>query len=66
MDLLCYGSVLTYEAVDDGVAICLGLVLWVVGRDVGRRLALVGHSIRRERWSKASHHVTPTVRKQTR
>jgi hypothetical protein len=34
-------------AVDGGVAIHLGLVIRVVG-DVGRRLALVDHSISRE------------------
>jgi hypothetical protein len=47
MDLLCLGSVLTKAVVDDGVAIRLEPVLRVVG-DVGRRLALVSHSIRRE------------------
>jgi hypothetical protein len=47
MDLLCHGSVLMKAAVDGGVAICLGPVIRVVG-DVGRRLALVGHSISRE------------------
>jgi hypothetical protein len=34
-------------AVDGRVAIRLGPVIWVLG-DVGRRLALVGHSIGRE------------------
>jgi hypothetical protein len=34
-------------AIDGGVAVCLGPVIRVVG-DVGRRLALVGHSIGRE------------------
>jgi hypothetical protein len=34
-------------AVDDGVAVRLGLIIRVVG-DVGRRLALMGHSIGRE------------------
>jgi hypothetical protein len=47
MDLLCHGSVVMNATVDDGVAVRLGPVIWVVG-DVGRRLALVGHSIGRE------------------
>jgi hypothetical protein len=47
MNLLCHGSVLTKAHVDDGVAIRLGPILWVLG-DIERRLALVGHSIRRE------------------
>jgi hypothetical protein len=47
MDLLCHGSVLMRAAIDGRVAICLGPVIRVVG-DVGRRLALVGHSISRE------------------
>jgi hypothetical protein len=47
VDLLCHGSVLNEAAVDDGVAIRLGPIIWVVG-DVGRCLALVGHSISRE------------------
>jgi hypothetical protein len=47
MDLLGHGGVLTEAAVDGGVGVRLGPVIWVVG-DVGRRLALVGHSIRRE------------------
>jgi hypothetical protein len=47
MDFLCHGSVLMKEAIDDVVAIRLGPVIRVVG-NVGRRLALVGHSISRE------------------
>jgi hypothetical protein len=44
MDLLCHGSVLMKVVVDGEVAIRLGPVIRVVG-DIGRRLALVGHSI---------------------
>jgi hypothetical protein len=47
MDLLCHGGELMKAAVDGGVAICLGSVIWVVG-EVGRRLALMGHCISRE------------------
>jgi hypothetical protein len=47
MDLLCHGSVLIEAAVDGGVAIRFGHVLLVVG-DIGHRLVLVGHRIRRE------------------
>jgi hypothetical protein len=47
MNLLYYGSVLTEAVVDGGVTIRLGPVLRVVG-DVGRRLTLMGHIIRRE------------------
>jgi hypothetical protein len=47
MDLLCHGGILMKAAVDGGVAICLRSVIWVVG-EVGRRIALVGHSISRE------------------
>jgi hypothetical protein len=47
MDLLCHGSVLMKADVDSGVAIRLGSIIRVVG-DVGRRLALVGHSISQE------------------
>jgi hypothetical protein len=47
MDLMCHSGVLMKAVVDGGVAICLGPVIWVAG-DVGRRLALVGHSISRE------------------
>jgi hypothetical protein len=47
MDLLCNGSVLTKADVDDEVAIRLEPILQVVD-DVGRRLALVCHIIRRE------------------
>jgi hypothetical protein len=49
MDLLRHGGVVMKAAVDDGRRGCLGLgpVIWVVG-DVGRRLALMGHSIGRE------------------
>jgi hypothetical protein len=44
MDLLCHGSVLMKVGVDGEVAIRLGPIIRVVG-DIGRRLALVGHSI---------------------
>jgi hypothetical protein len=47
LDLLCHGSVLMKAVVNDGVAICLGPIIRVVG-DVGRRLALVDHSIGRD------------------
>jgi hypothetical protein len=47
MNLLCHGGVLMKVVVDGGVTIHLGPVIRVVG-DVGRRLALVGHSISRE------------------
>jgi hypothetical protein len=47
MDLLCHGSVVMKAAVDGWVVVSLGPVIRVVG-DVGRRLALVGHSIDRE------------------
>jgi hypothetical protein len=63
MNLLCHGSVLIEAAIDGGVAIRHGPDFRVVG-DVGRRLALMGHSIRRE--DQASHHVTPATRKLTR
>jgi hypothetical protein len=44
MDRPCHRCVLIEAVVDARVGVCLGRVLWVVG-DVGRRLALVGHSI---------------------
>jgi hypothetical protein len=44
MDRPCHLSVLTETALDARVAVRLGRVRWVVV-DVGRRLALVGHSI---------------------
>jgi hypothetical protein len=47
LDLLCHGSVVMKAAVDGRVVVRLGPVIRVVG-DVGRRLALVGHSIGRE------------------
>jgi hypothetical protein len=47
MDLLCHGGVVMQAAIDGGVAVRLRPVIRVVG-DVGRRLALVGHSIGRE------------------
>jgi hypothetical protein len=47
MDMLCHDSVLTKMVVDGGIAIRLRLVLRVVG-DIGRHLALVGHSMRRD------------------
>jgi hypothetical protein len=47
MDLLHHGGVVMKAVVDDGVVVRLGPVIRVVG-DVGRRLALMGHSIGRE------------------
>jgi hypothetical protein len=47
MDLLCHGGVVMKAAVDGGVVVRLGPVIPVVG-DIGRRLALMGHSIGRE------------------
>jgi hypothetical protein len=47
MDLLCHGGVVMKADVDGGVVVGLGPVIRVVG-DVGRRLALMGHSIGRE------------------
>jgi hypothetical protein len=47
MDLLCHRGVLIKAVVNDGVVVCLGPIIWVVG-DVGRCLALMGHSISRE------------------
>jgi hypothetical protein len=47
MDLMCHGDVVMKAVVDNGVVICLGPIIRVVG-DVGRRLALMGHSIGRE------------------
>jgi hypothetical protein len=47
MDLLRHGGVVMKVAVDGGVAVRLGPIIRVVG-DVGRRLALMGHSIGRE------------------
>jgi hypothetical protein len=47
MDLLCHGGVVMKVVVDGGVVVRLGPVIRVVG-DVGRRLALMGHSIGRE------------------
>jgi hypothetical protein len=44
MDLLCHGGVVMKAAVDGGVVVRLGHVIRVVG-DIGRRLALMGHSI---------------------
>jgi hypothetical protein len=44
MDLLRYGGVVMKAAVDGGVDVHLGSVIRVVG-DIGRRLALMGHSI---------------------
>jgi hypothetical protein len=48
---------------DDGVVVRLGPILRVVG-DVGRRLALVDHSIRREDGARLA--TMPTARKPTR
>ena len=47
MDLLRHGGVVMKAAVDSGVVVCLGPVIRVVG-DVGRHLALMGHSIGQE------------------
>jgi hypothetical protein len=47
MDLLRHGGVVMKAAVDSGVVVRLGPVIRVVG-DVGRRLALMGHSIGQE------------------
>jgi hypothetical protein len=47
MDLLRHGGVVMKVAVDGRVAVRLGPVIRVVG-DVGRRLALMGHSIGQE------------------
>ena len=47
MDLLRHGGVVMEAAVDGGVAIGLVPIIRVVG-DIGRRLALMGHSIGRE------------------
>jgi hypothetical protein len=44
MDLLRHGGVFMKATVDGGVVVRLGPVIRVVG-DVGRRLALMGHSI---------------------
>jgi hypothetical protein len=47
MDLLRHGDVVMKAIVDGGVVVRLGPVIRVVGV-VGRRLALMGHSIGRE------------------
>jgi hypothetical protein len=47
MDLLRHGGVVMKAAIDGGVAVRLRPVIRVVG-DIGRRLALMGHSIGRE------------------
>jgi hypothetical protein len=47
MDLLRHGGVVMKTAVDGGVGVGLGPVIRIVG-DVGRRLALMAHSIGRE------------------
>jgi hypothetical protein len=47
MDLLRHGGVVMKAVVDGGVGVGLEPVIRVVG-DVGRRLALMGHSIGRE------------------
>ena len=47
IDLLCHGGVVMEAIIDDGVVVHLGPVIRVVG-DIGRRLALMGHSIGRE------------------
>jgi hypothetical protein len=44
VDRLGAWIVVMKAAVDDGVGVGLRPVIWVVG-DVGRRLALMGHSI---------------------
>jgi hypothetical protein len=55
MDLLGHGSVVTKAIMDGGVVVRLGAILRVVG-DVGRRLALVGHTIRREGGARMVSH----------
>jgi hypothetical protein len=47
MDLVRHGGVVMKAAVDGGVGVGLEPVIRVVG-DVGRRLALMGHSIGQE------------------
>jgi hypothetical protein len=47
MDLLCHGGVVMKAAVDDRVVVRLRPIIRVVC-DLGRRLALMGHSIGRE------------------
>jgi hypothetical protein len=47
MDLLRHGGVVMKVAINVGVVVRLGPIIRVVG-DVGRRLALMGHSIGRE------------------
>jgi hypothetical protein len=47
MDLLCHGGVVMNAVVDGGVVVCLRPVIHIVG-DVGRRLALLSHSIGQE------------------
>jgi hypothetical protein len=47
MYLMCHGGVVMKAVVDGRVGVGLGPVILVVG-DVGRRLALMGHSIGRE------------------
>jgi hypothetical protein len=53
MDLLRHGNVVMKVAIDGGVGVGLGPVIRVVG-DVGRRLALMGHSIGREGGARSS------------
>jgi hypothetical protein len=47
MDLWCHGGVVMNAVIDGMVVVRLGLVIRIVG-DVGRHLALMGHSIGRE------------------
>jgi hypothetical protein len=47
MDLLRHGGVVMKAAVDGEVGVGLGPIIRVIG-DVGRRIALMGHSIGRE------------------
>jgi hypothetical protein len=47
MDLVRHGGVVMKAVVDGGVGVGLGPAIRVVG-DIGRRLALMGHSINRE------------------
>jgi hypothetical protein len=47
MDLLRHGGVVMQAAVDSEVVVRLGPVIWAIG-GIGRRLALMGHSIGRE------------------
>jgi hypothetical protein len=47
MDLLRHGAVVMKAAINGGIGVGLRPIIRVVG-DIGRRLALMGHSIGRE------------------